>query len=98
MRSAPYANPHRVEIRLRSAQMKVFTCEKRFRVLVAGRRFGKTYLALLELLRAACARNRIVWYVAPTYKQAKRIAWNRLKHLAEIGSESDLDKVGAVCW
>jgi Terminase large subunit, T4likevirus-type, N-terminal len=81
MRSAPHANPYRVEIRLKLAQMKVFTCEKRFRVLVAGRRFGKTYLALLELLRAACAPNRIVWYVAPTYKQAKRIAWNRVKHL-----------------
>jgi hypothetical protein len=81
MRNAHYANPHTLEIRLRSPQMKVFTCEKRFRVLVAGRRFGKTYLALLELLRAACAPNRMVWYLAPTYKQAKRIAWNRLKHL-----------------
>jgi hypothetical protein len=80
MRSAQYANSHTLEIRLKLAQMKVFTCEKRFRVLVAGRRFGKTYLALLELLRAACAPSRMVWYVAPTYKQGKRMAWNRLKH------------------
>src|SRR5438067_801511 len=81
MRGAQYANPHTLEIRLKVAQMKVFTSEKRFRVLVAGRRFGKTYLALLELLRAACAPSRLVWYVAPTYKQGKRIAWNRLKQL-----------------
>jgi hypothetical protein len=36
-----------------------------------------------------------VWYVAPTYRQAKRIAWHRLKHLtrpywAGKPNESDL--------
>ena len=96
MRGAQHANPHTLEIRLKLAQMKVFTCEKRFRVLVAGRRFGKTYLALLELLRAACAPNRMVWYVAPTYKQGKRMAWNRLKQLtrpywASRPNETDLN-------
>jgi Terminase large subunit, T4likevirus-type, N-terminal len=95
MRGAQHGNPYTLEIRLKVAQMKVFTCEKRFRVLVAGRRFGKTYLALLELLRGACAPNRLVWYVAPTYKQGKRIAWNRLKQLtrpywAARPSETDL--------
>lgn len=94
MRGAPYANPHTLEIRLKAAQMTVFTCEKRFRVLVAGRRFGKTYLALLELLRGACAPNRVVWYVAPTYKQGKRIAWNRLKQLtpALLGRVAQRDR------
>jgi hypothetical protein len=29
MRGAQYANPHTLEIRLKLAQMKVFTCEKR---------------------------------------------------------------------
>ena len=71
----------RVRLSLRAAQGSVFTCERRFRVLVAGRRFGKTQLALVELLRAASARDRTVWYVAPSYRQAKRIAWNRLKQL-----------------
>ena len=37
----------------------------------------------MELLRAAFARNRTAWYVAPTYKQAKRIAWKRLKELTK---------------
>lgn len=66
-----------VTIPLRATQGQVFTCDKRFRVLVAGRRFGKTHLALVELLRAACGQDRLVWYVAPTYRQAKRIAWHR---------------------
>jgi hypothetical protein len=42
-----------LKINLRPAQMRVFRNEERFRVLVAGRRFGKTHLAMLELLRAA---------------------------------------------
>src|ERR687884_244218 len=94
MRSAPHANTHTLEIRLKPAQMKVFICEKRFRVLVAGRRFGKTYLALVELLRATSGRDRLVWYVAPTYKQGKRIAWNRLKLLTRpywAGKPSETD-------
>ena len=75
--------------------MEVFACPKRFRVLVAGRRFGKTHLALVELLRAACGYGRLVWYVAPTYRQGKRIAWNRLKQFtrpywASQPSETDL--------
>ena len=72
-----------VDVSLRPAQMEVLTSNKRFRVLVAGRRFGKTHLALVELLRAACGPDRKVWYIAPSYKQAKRIAWDRLKKLTQ---------------
>src|SRR6202521_4779352 len=70
-------------IRLKSAQGTVFQNDQRFRVLVAGRRFGKTFLALVELCRAAWAPGRLVWYVAPTYKQAKRIAWKPLKQMTK---------------
>jgi Terminase large subunit, T4likevirus-type, N-terminal len=82
-------------IRLKAPQREVFLSPHRFRVLVAGRRFGKTYLANVELLRAASGRGRTAWYLAPTYRQAKRIAWNRLKELtrpcwASKPQESDL--------
>src|SRR5271155_1618335 len=68
-------------IQLKPPQWTVFTSEARFRILVAGRRFGKTYLSLVELCQAAWCPGRLVWYVAPTYKQAKRIAWKPLKAL-----------------
>jgi Terminase large subunit, T4likevirus-type, N-terminal len=73
-----------IVLRLRRPQRTVIGCEKRFRILVAGRRFGKTQVALIELIRAVCARDRIAWYVAPTNKQAKRIAWKRIKQLARL--------------
>jgi hypothetical protein len=70
-------------IKLKAPQWTVFRCDQRFRVLVAGRRFGKTFLALVELCRAAWAPGRLAWYVGPTYKQAKRIAWKALKQMTK---------------
>ena len=82
-------------IRLKPPQWTVFRSDARFRVLVAGRRFGKTYLALTELCQAAWNPDRLAWYVAPTYKQAKRIAWKPLKQMtrpywASKPNETDL--------
>jgi hypothetical protein len=60
--------------------------EARFRDPVCGRRFGKTYLGAAEMRRAAslAARWHVhpddeIWYCAPTFKQAKRVFWRRLK-------------------
>jgi len=82
-------------IRLKPPQWAVFGCDARFRILVAGRRFGKTYLAMVELCRAAWGPGRLAWYVAPTYKQAKRIVWKPLKQMtrpywASKPNETDL--------
>ena len=64
---------------LTKPQKKVINDESRFRVLVTGRRFGKTFLAINELAKFASKPNQRVWYVAPTYRQAKAICWNVLK-------------------
>ena len=69
-------------INLRWAQGEVFNCDKRFRVLVAGRRFGKSYLSCIELLKGAIAKpGETFFYCAPTYRMAKDIAWKALKKL-----------------
>ena len=51
----------------------------RFKVVIAGRRFGKTHLAIRELCYHARIPDREVWYVAPTYKMSKNIVWKKLK-------------------
>ena len=67
-------------MKLSKPQDEIFHTRERFRVVVAGRRFGKTYLSTTELLRSAVkGRKKNVWYVAPTYKAAKDIAWDMLK-------------------
>ena len=55
---------------------------KRFNVLVCHRRFGKTVFSINEMLDQGLRnpkRNPQYAYVAPTYGQAKRVAWQILK-------------------
>jgi hypothetical protein len=66
-------------MRLTKPQTKIYDDPARFRVIVAGRRFGKTFLSTAEILsKALTAKDQHVWYVAPTYKAAKEIAWDML--------------------
>jgi hypothetical protein len=57
----------------------------RFAVLACHRRFGKTVMLINHLIRAALQNNLVnprYAYIAPTYKQAKNIAWDYLKMFA----------------
>ena len=65
---------------LSKAQETVANDPTRFRVVVAGRRFGKTHLAIRELCFHAKNPGKEVWYVAPTYKMARQIVWKKLKN------------------
>ena len=47
-----------------------------------GRRFGKTTLAVLEMVaKAVYGNNRNICYIAPTFQQARDIAWQDLKKI-----------------
>jgi len=55
---------------------------KRFNVLVCHRRFGKTVFAIMEMIDRGLncdLKNPQISYIAPTYGQAKRVAWEFLK-------------------
>ena len=70
----------------RQWQLECHRLRRRFTVLALHRRAGKTELALRELLDKAL-RNRLdlplYFYVAPQLKQAKAIAWARLKQIVQ---------------
>lgn len=68
-------------MKLSTPQRKVADDQARFRVLVTGRRFGKTTLAIRELCYHARHPGKICWYVAPSYRQAKQIAWVKIKQI-----------------
>ena len=65
---------------LSAAQRTIAQSPTRFRVAICGRRFGKTHLAIRELCKEAAEPRREVWFVAPTYRQAKQIVWRKLKY------------------
>ena len=71
-----------LNIDLHPAQLKIFHSDKRFKIVAAGRRFGKSYLsAWLLLIKAIQSESKDVFYVAPTFQQAKDIMWAMLKDL-----------------
>ena len=63
---------------LSKPQKQVLDSDKRFRVLITGRRFGKTFLAVTELAKFSRHKNKKCWYIAPTYRMAKDIVWFEL--------------------
>ena len=70
-----------MKISLTKSQHKISQSNKRFRVLISGRRFGKTYLAITEMMKYASKPNQKIWYIAPTLKMAKDICWSSLKEI-----------------
>lgn len=64
---------------LSNPQQSIVTAPQRFKVVIAGRRFGKTHLAINRLCWEARMPDKEVWYIAPTYRQAKMITWKKLR-------------------
>lgn len=73
-------------IRLRKLQVEALRAldTRRFGVLICHRRFGKTVLAVSRLCRNATTGTSEYRgaYIAPTYRQAKDVAWDYLKKIA----------------
>jgi phage terminase large subunit-like protein len=64
-------------------QQEVFKSTKRFKVVAAGRRCGKSRLSAVTLLIEAlnCPEGSAVMYIAPTLGQARTIIWDLLHEL-----------------
>jgi hypothetical protein len=81
---------------LTKPQRRIFLDQSRFRVVVAGRRFGKTILGVTECLYEAQSRTKaLIWYIAPTYRMAKELVWEELKeavppHMIASKNEAEL--------
>ena len=71
--------PHVVH-KFHKYQQIVHKTPARFKVVVAGRRWGKTAFARIEIITAAASKSKqLVWYIAPTYSMAHDIMWGSLK-------------------
>lgn len=83
-----------MEVALHPRQEDVFYDDHRYKVVAAGRRFGKSFLAAVTLFVEASQNTKIrsdgvevdlileeVYYIAPTFEQGKKILWPLLKEL-----------------
>ncbi len=64
---------------LTPAQAVIAKSNKRFRVINAGRRFGKTVLASEEIKGVALYKEARIVYIAPTIQQARDIMWAQIR-------------------
>lgn len=60
-------------------QKTVADSDARFKVLITGRRFGKTHLCIREICRHAAQNpGAIIQYISPSYRMSKNIVWMQL--------------------
>ena len=71
-------------------QAEIAKDSHRFRVINCGRRFGKTTLAVEEIKAVALSKDARIAYIAPTYQQARDIAWQML--LKELGQVAKVNE------
>lgn len=84
-------NDRVLSIALHAGQQAIYNSPARFKVVAAGRRFGKSHLAAAVLSIAAfeevnyrgyaITQEHPVYYVAPTFEQARRIIWPKLRQM-----------------
>lgn len=77
--------------KLHPGQAAIYNSSARFKVVAAGRRFGKSHYAAVvlgqEAMRKENARGFVltpehgVYYVAPTADQARRVMWPKLRQI-----------------
>lgn len=65
----------RIKVKLHPKQYEVLKDEHRFKVICAGRRFGKSVLARMIVLGWATESPGMYYIVSPTYRQSKEIHW-----------------------
>ena len=69
-----------IERHFHPAQQRIHDSDERFRVVAAGRRFGKTRLAVLDCLDYAIQGKR-AWWISPTYRTSE-VGWRPLRQIA----------------
>jgi len=96
-----------MQVNLHPHQLEVFNDPSRFKVIAAGRRFGKSYLAAITLFVEAARITKVrsdgvevdlsleeVYYVAPTFDQGKKILWPLLNQIGQDLIASKLENTG----
>ena len=72
----------KIDIVLTPKQSEIINNLSRFNIIRAGRRFGKTWLAVYWLLKKALSKpNQVCWYLAQDLAQSKEVTIPLLKSL-----------------
>lgn len=67
--------------KLNKIRKNILIDQSRFKVIVAGRRWGKTVLSLMYLLKDEFQAGERRWFITPTYRQGKMIVFPVLRQM-----------------
>lgn len=67
-----------INIQLTPAQLQIAQDKHRYRIICAGRRFGKSTLARMLLLQMMTAMPGLYWIVSPTFTQSVQNHWREI--------------------
>ena len=70
-----------MDLILTKERREILSHPARFKVITAGRRFGKSVLGLMFLLKGEMRQGENRWYISPTYRQGKLTVWQTLKSI-----------------
>lgn len=70
-----------MKVVLHETQLQVANDTHRFKIVCAGRRWGKSVLSQLIVLKWAIEKPGLYWIVSPTYRQGKQIHWRGLQQI-----------------
>jgi hypothetical protein len=65
----------KIKIKFHENQFKIFDDPHRFKVVRAGRRFGKSFLLRFTIIKWAVENPGLYWIVVPTFDMGKKIHW-----------------------
>jgi hypothetical protein len=68
-----------IKVKLHKTQYDVASDEHKYRVIDAGRQWGKSVLARLSIIQWAAKTPGTYWIVSPTYVQGKQNHWRQLQ-------------------
>ena len=77
---------------LNKTRQDILNDPARMKVLVCGRRWGKTVLSLMYLLKDAFQPNERRWFITPTYRQGKMIVFPLLRQMFNSFPDAKLNE------
>ena len=84
-------------------QLEIHECDKRFRVVIAGRRWGKSLCASKEIEKRMMKPDQMIWVVAPNYELSDKVfkmVWKNLiiKNQVPMRRKSERDRFMVTEW
>jgi len=67
---------HDANFMLTRRQMDILVDTTRFKIIIAGRRSGKSFLAMVALIEQAASKpNQVCWYLGPNLDDTRDVMW-----------------------